>query len=136
VNTAGEMINRLREDYDYRIKITSAPYRGAVSRLPIEAADLIEQQASRIAGLEASRIAYASEFPLDAEGLPDVGNIHANIRAMKTRAAELAIHLDLMTKEFVRMYPLYYYAEPWAHDRNQVLKAALAALSQKEANHE
>jgi len=94
---------------------------------------LIEQQASRIAGLESARIAYASEFPLDAEGLPDVGNIHANIRAMKTRAAELAIHLDLMTKEFVRIYPIYYYAEPWAHDRNQVLKAALAALSQKEA---
>jgi len=54
---------------------------------------LIEQQASRIAGLEASRIAYASEFPPDAEGLPDVGNIHANIRAMKRDAESWRAHM-------------------------------------------
>jgi hypothetical protein len=41
---------------------------------------------ARIAELEAARIAYASEFPPDAEGLPDVGSIHANIRAMKADA--------------------------------------------------
>jgi hypothetical protein len=34
-------------------------------------------------GLRAARIAYASEFPPDAEGLPDVGSIHANIRKLK-----------------------------------------------------
>jgi hypothetical protein len=51
-----------------------------------EAADMLEQQAARIAELEAARIAYASEFPPDAEGLPDVGSIHANIRAMKRDA--------------------------------------------------
>ncbi len=31
----------------------------------------------------ASRIGYASEFPMDADGCPDVGNIHANIRKLK-----------------------------------------------------
>ncbi|WP_430229256.1 hypothetical protein [Paraburkholderia tropica] len=53
------------------------------------AIDLIEQQAARIAGLESARTAYASEFPPDAEGLPDVGNIHANIRAMKAENERL-----------------------------------------------
>lgn len=56
---------------------------------PIRASDvidLIEQQAARISELEAARIAYASEFPLNADGEPDVGNIHANIRAMKKDA--------------------------------------------------
>jgi hypothetical protein len=41
----------------------------------------------RINELEAARIAYASEFPPDAEGDPDVGNIHANIRALKKQLA-------------------------------------------------
>jgi len=40
-----------------------------------------------LAGMEAQRMAYAREFSLTAEGEPDTGNIHANIRAMK---AELA----------------------------------------------
>lgn len=35
--------------------------------------------------LRSARIAYANEFPLNADGEPDVGNIHANIRAMKKR---------------------------------------------------
>lgn len=34
-------------------------------------------------GLRAARIAYANEFPLNADGEPDVGSIHANIRALK-----------------------------------------------------
>lgn len=34
-------------------------------------------------------MAYASEFPLNADGEPDVGSIHANIRALKARAAGL-----------------------------------------------
>lgn len=47
---------------------------------------------SRISELEAARIAYASEFPPiqkgDDAGLPDVGSIHANIRALKARLKE------------------------------------------------
>lgn len=38
--------------------------------------------------LRAARIAYASEFPLNADGEPDVGNIHANIRLLKKQCAE------------------------------------------------
>lgn len=40
----------------------------------------------RVSELEAARIAYASEFPLTADGEPDVGNIHANIRKLKATA--------------------------------------------------
>ncbi|MEX3914818.1 hypothetical protein AB4Y43_01035 [Paraburkholderia sp. BR10872] len=62
-------------------------------------------------------------------------SLRAKDRAVKQQAAritELETHLDLMTKEFVRVFPIYYYAEPWAHDRNQVLQAAKAALAPKE----
>lgn len=48
-----------------------------------ESADAIDFLLAEVEGLRAARIAYASEFPLDAEGLPDVGNIHANIRKLK-----------------------------------------------------
>ena len=47
------------------------------------AADALEAQAREIEGLHAARQAYASEFPPDNEGEPDVGSIHQNIRAMK-----------------------------------------------------
>ena len=36
----------------------------------------------------ASRIAYANEFPLNADGEPDVVNVHANIRSLKAQLAE------------------------------------------------
>ena len=38
---------------------------------------------------KAARIGYASEFPVNAEGLPDVENIHRNIRNMKFMRDEL-----------------------------------------------
>ncbi len=44
--------------------------------------DRLEQAES---GLAAYRIALASEFPPDADGDPDVGNVHANVRALKAR---------------------------------------------------
>ena len=44
---------------------------------------------ARIAELEAARIAYASEFKPDADGEPDVGNIHANIRALKAQLSAI-----------------------------------------------
>ena len=56
--------------------------------------------ASERDGLRASRIAYANEFPLNADGEPDVGNIHANIRSMKAQLAE-AQH-ELFAKEAER----------------------------------
>lgn len=48
-----------------------------------EAADAIDLLLAEVEGLRAARIAYASEFAPDAEGLPDTGNIHANIRRLK-----------------------------------------------------
>jgi DNA repair exonuclease SbcCD ATPase subunit len=42
-----------------------------------------------VAELRAARIAYASEFPATADGDPDTGNIHANIRSLKARAERL-----------------------------------------------
>lgn len=44
----------------------------------------IEQYAKRIAELESARMAYASEFPSNEDGEPDVGRIHENIRKLKT----------------------------------------------------
>lgn len=44
------------------------------------------QLVDEISGLRSARTAYASEFPLNADGEPDVGNVHANIRAMKKDA--------------------------------------------------
>lgn len=52
------------------------------------AADAIDLLLAEVEGLRAARIAYASEFPLDAEGEPDVGNIHANIRKLKQRVMD------------------------------------------------
>lgn len=49
--------------------------------------EAVQPYIRRINELEAARMAYANEFPLNSEGEPDVGNIHENIRAIK---AELA----------------------------------------------
>ena len=43
----------------------------------------IEPYAKRVAEMEAARIAYASEFPPNEDGDPDVGSIHENIRKLK-----------------------------------------------------
>lgn len=48
-----------------------------------EAADAIDALLNRVSQLEAARIGYANEFPMDAEGLPNVGSIHENIRKLK-----------------------------------------------------
>lgn len=45
---------------------------------------------AEVSGLRAARIAYANEFPATEDGDPDTGNIHANIRALKARADDLA----------------------------------------------
>ena len=64
-----------------------------VRDMVIQCRDEIESLRSRLAeansaGFNAARIAYASEFPPNADGKPDVGSIHQNIRAMKARLAE------------------------------------------------
>lgn len=45
--------------------------------------EIVGADGSTVAELEAARIAYASEFPLNEDGEPDTGNIHANIRKLK-----------------------------------------------------
>jgi hypothetical protein len=55
----------------------------------------LRRQHARISGLEAARIAYASEFKPDADGDPDVGNIHANIRALKAQLASTQAAADM-----------------------------------------
>ncbi|MFW6855311.1 hypothetical protein ACODYM_28890 [Burkholderia gladioli] len=57
------------------------------SNVPIGAKAVILSAAEHLSALNAARIAYASEFPADAEGEPDVGNIHSNIRALKSELA-------------------------------------------------
>jgi hypothetical protein len=47
-------------------------------------------------GLTAARIAYASEFAPNADGEPDVGSIHQNIRALKAEREALRAALVAM----------------------------------------
>ena len=54
-----------------------------------QAAVELRRQHERIAELEAARITYAREFKPDADGDPDVGNIHANIRKLKAEVGKL-----------------------------------------------
>lgn len=50
---------------------------------------------------------------------------------MTTQSALLKAReaLHSLAEEFVRVYPLYYYAEPWAHDKNAALKSARATIA-------
>lgn len=54
----------------------------------------IKEKDRRIAALEAARFAYASEFPHDNEGQPDIGSIHQNIRALKAEIYRLRNRCD------------------------------------------
>ena len=113
MNDYNELIERCKEICDWqdtgllkgdalRNFAASRPYAQQHNSVSIaqaetlrEVADAFLVMAARVAGLEAARIAYASEFPPDAEGLPDTGSIHANIRAMKARVAELESRLEI-----------------------------------------
>lgn len=68
----------------------------------------IEPYAKRIAQLEAARFAYASEFPPNEDGDPDVGSIHENIRKLKAK-------LEADRKR--RGEPVGYFY-PWELDRS------------------
>lgn len=56
-------------------------------------AAIVAQLEERNSGLEAARLAYASEFPLNSKGEPDVGSIHQNIRKLKSYYAQLETDL-------------------------------------------
>lgn len=74
------------------------------------------QLAEELKGLEAARIAYASEFPLNSDGEPDVGSIHANIRALKAERDRLFEALTNLAND------------PVVHRARANAKAAVAAL--------
>ena len=113
MNDYNELIERCKEICDWqdtgllkgdalRNFAASRPYAQQHNSVSIaqtetlrEVADAFLVMEARVAELEAARIAYASEFPPDAEGLPDTGSIHANIRAMKARVAELESRLEI-----------------------------------------
>ena len=59
-----------------------------------ELEEMLRREVQHNAGLKAARIAYASEFEPDADGDPDVGNIHANIRALKAQLSTIALLPD------------------------------------------
>jgi hypothetical protein len=57
----------------------------------------------------------------------------AELRRLHAVNAELLEALKNLEKEFRKVYPIYYYAEPWGHETNVPLQAARAAISKAEA---
>lgn len=70
--------------------------------LAASAAQPAAELQKRVAELEAARYAYASEFPPNADGDPDVGSIHANIRALKASAVQPAAELAETIRRITR----------------------------------
>jgi hypothetical protein len=62
--------------------------RATVEQIIAPYAERSRQLERELAEHKAARIAYANEFPPDAEGDPDVGSIHANIRSLKRDLAD------------------------------------------------
>lgn len=58
------------------------------------------------------------------------------IQALEAKCAELGIALTAMADEFVKVCPVYYYSEPWAHDRNAVLKSAREVIAAQAGSKE
>lgn len=60
----------------------------------------------------------------------DVEYVRADrITELERQNAETVNALQNLVVEFKRVFPIYYYAEPWAHDRNVVLKHAESVLA-------
>jgi hypothetical protein len=56
----------------------------------------------------------------------------AELRRLHSVNAELLEALKNLEKEFRKVYPVYYYAEPWGHETNVPLQAARAAIRARE----
>ncbi|MGQ7904990.1 hypothetical protein [Burkholderia sp. BC1] len=118
-----------------RLSEVSAVYsKGQVADIH-EAADAIDALLNRVSQLEAARIGYANEFPMDAEGLPNVGSIHENIRKLK---AELEAAAADKRDQFARLLTIIEKDSEWADARavdwtRGVLMATLkVALAQRQ----
>ena len=78
---------------------TAIQYLRQYARAAVSAATKPTNDALRVAELEAALFAYASELPLNADGDPDVGSIHANIRALKAQVAATKPTVDLSDEQ-------------------------------------
>jgi hypothetical protein len=56
----------------------------------------------------------------------------AKLRRLHAENAELLEALKNLEKEFRKVYPIYYYAEPWGHETNVPLQTARAAIAKTE----
>jgi hypothetical protein len=56
----------------------------------------------------------------------------AELRRLHAVNAELLEALKNLEKEFRKVFPIYYYAEPWNHKTNVPLQAARAAIARAE----
>jgi len=61
--------------------------------------EAVDQIKSERDAVRAACMAYASEFAPDADGCPDTGNIHANIRALKKERDEYQVAADNLAAE-------------------------------------
>lgn len=55
--------------------------------------------------------------------------LNSEISQLKKQNAELLEALINLESEFRKTFPVYYYAEPWAHDKNIVLKEAQVTIN-------
>lgn len=60
----------------------------------------------------------------------------ATIARMREDKTTAIAALQWLADEFVKCYPIYYYAEPWAHDRNVALKHAREVIAASQASKE
>lgn len=62
------------------------------------------------------------------EAIAAAGEKLGKLEEVQKRERILVQALKGMADEFVKVYPIYYYAEPWAHNRNLALRFAQAVL--------
>ncbi|WP_278400493.1 hypothetical protein [Stutzerimonas kunmingensis] len=97
-----DWLKRTHRDLDACQKLIWANIRGADPAYCSDAQDRLKEIDEMLAqqdalsavtaerdGLAAARMAYANEFAPDENGDPDVGNVHANIRALKAERDRL-----------------------------------------------
>lgn len=123
----------------------------------LEAQGAFEELDRENNGLRAARIAYASEFEPDSEGLPNVGNIHANIRKLKAeleaREADrrrfefladryrwAGVHIDFEKDSHYRQHRVtWHQGDGWWHAAGQSVEEAIDAaidLAQRQEGEE
>ncbi|MBJ9895267.1 hypothetical protein [Burkholderia cenocepacia] len=131
-----------------KMKALAAKLRGPIAKFDntaaaySESAQAIEDLLSELEAaqrerdeLRAARIAYASEFAPDAEGFPETGNIHANIRKLKAELeAREADRRDQLTRLLTTIEKDSEWANPRAVDwtRGTLLATVKIALAQRQ----